>query len=231
MGINETGYQVIDLDGDDVFELRRAVRQQVGPLESYSPEDMTSRCVELVRAFHQMPYWRRILERNRAAIEPVVGPELMIQREPYMRVLRPGRPEDSVGIHRDTHYGAALEEWVLWVPLTNAVRGAELRILRGSHKEPEDAYPWRQEAGDCERGSDRHWLGFMYAPKRMAREVEARCEPVPCVVGQAILFNTHCVHGIEVNQASWTRWSIDIRVVARANVRQRGVHGQMFEAL
>lgn len=227
----EEGFSVFELDGNDAAGLRRELAKLAGPLETYAPEDFTKRNLELVRAMHQLPQWRNSLRKNRGVLEEVVGPELMYQREPYMRILRRDRPDDSVGFHRDTHYGAALDEWVLWMPLTDAVDGAELRILPGSHLEPEEAYPWTQEQGDCERGSARHWLGFMWAPKRMAKEVERQCIPVPCMVGEAILFNTNCVHGIEVNRAPWTRWSIDIRLVDASKVRQRGIHGEMFEKL
>lgn len=225
------GYGVFALAGDDVFALRIELRDLAGRLESYAPEDFGGRNVEIVKAFHRLEHWKAILGQNRAQLEAVVGAELMYQREPYMRILRTGRLEDSVGIHRDTHYGASLDEWVLWIPLTHAINGAELTILPGSHLKPEDAYPWTQQQGDCERGSERHWLGFMWAPKRMDKSVEDQCVPVPCRVGEAILFNTNCVHGIKVNQAPWTRWSIDIRLVEAAKVRQRGVHGEMFERL
>lgn len=225
------GYAVFALEGDDVFELRIELRKLAGQLERYSPEGFENRNIEVVKAFHGLPQWREIVRKNREEIERVVGRPLMFQREPYMRILRHGRPEDSVGIHRDTHYGASTDEWVLWVPLTNAINGAELTILPGSHLKPEEAFPWKQERGDCERGSDRHWLGHMYAPKRMAREVEDQCVPVPCMVGQAIIFNTNCVHGIRENRAPWTRWSIDIRLVEAGKVQQRGIHGEMFARL
>lgn len=225
------GYVVLKLEGDDVAHLRMALERLAGPLEVYAPEDFEARNVELVREFHRMQHWRALLKQNREVVQRTVGADLMYQREPYMRILRTGHPEDSVGFHRDTHYGASVQEWVLWVPMTPATDGAELRILPGSHLQPEEAYPWTQMQGDCERGSERHWLGHMWAPKRMAKEVEEQCVPVPCRFGEAILFNTNCVHGIEVNRAPWTRCSIDIRVVDAAHVRQRGIHGAMFERL
>ncbi len=229
--VARVGYGVFALEGDDVFALRIELQKLAGPLESYGPEEFTQRNVELVKAFHGMPHGRSILQANLSQIESVVGSGVMYQREPYMRILRSDRKEDSVGIHRDTHYGASNDEWVLWVPLTNAIKGAELTILPGSHLLPEEAYPWTQEKGDCERGSDRHWLGFMWAPKRMDKSVEDQCVAVPCRVGEAILFNANCVHGIKANRAPWTRWSMDIRLAEASKAKQRGVHGEMFARL
>lgn len=201
-----------------------------GTLEGYQPKDLRREVLPIVKQFHAMP-WIEILHDNREHLEAVVGKPLMHQREPYMRVLRTGFVEDSVGIHRDTHYGTTAAEWVLWVPLVDAINGAELCILPGSHLEPEEAYPWTQEKG-VERYSDDHWLGFMWAPKRMAREVEDACMPVPCRVGQAILFNTACVHGIKVNRAPWTRWSMDVRLVAAGEkTNKHGIHGDIYTPL
>lgn len=226
----EDGYSVIKLDGGAVHSLRHAMQEEVGPLEAFRPENLRELQVDLVKQLYTMA-WTDILRDNRSQLESVVGAPLLHQREPYMRILRSGVPEDSVGIHRDTHYGATPNEWVLWIPLTDAVKGAELTILPGSHLQSEEAYPWKQEQG-VERFSKDHWLGFMWAPKKMDKAVEDQCVPVPCRVGKAILFNTACVHGIKVNRAPWTRWSIDVRLVsAKAQIKQHGIHGETYVPL
>ena len=227
------GYEVINLKGEAMHRLRGRMWALLGDLESYAPEgDITKAQVEASKKLHAMPEWRELLRDNAETLKAVVGEELLYQREPYLRIARPGRREDQVGIHRDTHYGTSEYEWVLWVALTDATDGAELRILPGSHLKPDSAYPWTQEPSeDCTKGSDKHWLGFRYAPKRMSAEVEAATVPVPCKVGQAILFNCNAVHGQIANAATWTRMSIDIRVVdARARIKlDRGVHGDLYE--
>lgn len=228
------GYEVLTLRGDAVYRLRDRLEAALGILAHYAPTDLTEQQVAASKRLHAMPEWREILTDNVEALAAVVGDDLLHQREPYLRVARPNRPEDQVGIHRDTHYGASADEWVLWVPLTNATHGAEMRIMPGSHLLPEEALPWTQfHSPDCPRGSDKHWLGFRYAPKRMSLDVEAATLPVSCRLGEAILFNSACVHGQIVNGAPWTRVSIDIRLVdARATIqRARGLHGDLYKPL
>lgn len=228
------GYEVLTLAGDAVFRLRDRLESFLGVLWHYAPADLTAEQVRGSKHLHGLTEWREILTDNVHVLREVVGEDLLYQREPYLRIARPGRPEDQVGIHRDTHYGASPHEWVLWVPLTNATNGAELRIMPNSHRLPEEALPWTQfHSPDCPRGSDKHWLGFRYAPKRMAPDVEAMALPVPCRVGEAILFNSACVHGQIANDAPWTRVSIDIRVVdAKAPIEgERGLHGKLYAPL
>lgn len=233
--INGSGYGVINLNGDAVIRLRERVKTLLGPLESYAPNgDITAEQVAASKKLHAMQEWRAILTENAELLKATVGDELLYQREPYLRIARPGKREDQVGIHRDTHYGTSPHEWVLWIALTNATDGAEMRILPGSHLETDEAYPWTQEpSADCQRGSDKHWLGFRYAPKRMSADVEAQALPVPCKVGEAILFNSNAVHGQIVNTAPWTRISVDIRLVdARSPITlERGLHGKLYEPL
>lgn len=230
MTIQALGYGVLQIGAEAVLALRAEIEAAVGPLEAFGPGNFRQRVAEVVKQFHGMA-WKRILLDNRAALEAVVGAPLRYQQKPYMRVLRSGVIDDSVGIHRDTHYGATPSEWVLWVPLTEAKDGAELTILPGSHLQPEEAYPWTQEKG-VERYSLDHWLGFMWAPKKMAKDVEDSCIAIPCRIGEAILFNTNCVHGIVVNRAPWTRWSFDIRLVdAAVQLKPHGVHGEIYAPL
>ena len=228
------GYELLTLRGDAVYRLRDRMAAILGSLWSYAPESMIEPQVAASKRLHRMAEWLEIIEELAPVLTEVVGADLLYQKEPYLRIARPGRREDAIGIHRDTHYGASPSEWVVWVPLTNATDGAELRIMPNSHLLPESAFPWTQDGpADCEKGSDKHWLGFRYSPKRMAPDVEAMALPVPCRLGQAILFNSACVHGQVVNAAPWTRVSIDIRVVdAKAEIQgRRGLHGDLYEPL
>lgn len=235
MRLIQNGYEVLTLRGDAVYRLRDRMANTLGALHSLWQHvgEIAAEQVAASKRLHAMPEWTEILHEHEETLREVVGEELLYQCEPYLRVARPGRVQDQIGIHRDTHYGASEHEWVLWIPLTSATAGAELRILPGSHLEPEGAYQWTQEAGACERGSDKHWLGFRYAPKRMSAEVEAATVPVPCELGQAILFNSACVHGQIVNLAPWTRVSMDVRIVdALAPIQaERGLHGSLYRPL
>lgn len=233
--MNGDGYEVIRLRGSAPARLRGRVESMLGTLEDYAPQgDISAEQVAVSKRLHAMPEWKEILVENADQFRSVVGENLMYQQEPYLRIARPGCTQDQVGIHRDTHYGSSEHEWVLWVALTDTQPGAELRILPGSHLAADDAYPWTQgESEDCEQGSDRHWLGFRYAPKRMSAAVEAATVPVPCKVGEAILFNCNAVHGQIVNSSSRTRFSVDVRIVdasAKIDVK-RGIHGNIYVPL
>jgi hypothetical protein len=184
-------------------------------------------------------YWdaalgRRIVESELAFLRAFVGLDLHVQRYPYLRIARPGRPDDVTGVHRDTNYGASPYEVSMFVPLTDLSDEAALRVVSGSHVEPPEAYPaTRHESPTVELGSVRHRLGFPYAPQVLAPEVDARAEPVPLRVGQALVFGLGLVHGQAVNAAATTRVSTDIRVVnSMAPVRfARGVRTDYYEPL
>ena len=231
----KVGFVRFDLKGDAAFRLKGRLETHVGPLEHYDSADFTKDHVDLTKKLHQMWEWREVLQDNLSQIRYFTGiDKLLYQKEPYLRIARTDRPEDNIGIHRDTHYGASIEEWVLWFPLTNAIKGGELRILGGSHNDPEERYPWVQEENpEVEKEGDKHWLGFRYAPKKMSAETEALCSPVPCFVGEAILFNCACVHGQKVNKAPWTRFSVDVRITDKDSNAQktRGLHGDLYAEL
>lgn len=233
--IQADGYEILRLRGTAVERLCERLNAILGPLEAYAPEaDITADQVAASKAIHGMQQWRDILIDNAERLREVVGQKLLYQREPYLRIARPHRPEDQVGIHRDTHYGSSECEWVLWVALTDAVDGAEFRILPGSHLQPDEAYPWTQAQNpNVSQGSEKHWLGFRYAPKKMADWVEEATLAVPCRIGEAILFNCNAVHGQKQNTARWTRMSLDIRLVdAEAQIAlDRGIHGQLYVPL
>jgi ectoine hydroxylase-related dioxygenase (phytanoyl-CoA dioxygenase family) len=229
----QVGFKVFKLKGDTVFKLREAISKWTGRLEDYrgaiDPKCWTQDHVFLVKKFHEMN-WKEILIQNKQTLYEIVG-DFLYQKEPYLRIARPFKEEDNIGIHRDTDYGASKSEWVLWVPLTNAIKGGELGILPGSHLKD---YSFTQEENkDVPKGSDKHWLGFRYAPKRFSEEVESQVMPIPCLAGEAIIFNTACIHGQKVNRASWTRFSIDIRLVNKDAefTKSRGVHGEIYAQL
>lgn len=184
-------------------------------------------------------FWERrlaheIVTRNLALLQQLVGIDLHVQRYPYLRIARPGRPSDVTGLHRDTLYGASPYELSLLVPFTDVTEAGALQVVSGSHAEPAAAYPaLRRDAPGVEPGSRAHRLGFPYAPQELAPEVAARAEPVPLRVGQALAFGLGLVHGQSVNAAEQTRFSVDVRVVnSFAPVTlARGVRADYYEPL
>jgi hypothetical protein len=177
---------------------------------------------------------RRIVEAELPFLRGFVGLDLHVQRYPYLRLARPGRPEDVTGIHRDTLYGASPYEVSLMVPLVDVDTESALRVVTGSHTAPADRYPaTRVDSEVVTPGSARHLLGFPYAPQVLDPEVATRAEPVPLRVGQALVMALGLVHGQVVNAGSHTRVSLDVRVVnSLAPVEfARGVRSDYYEPL
>jgi ectoine hydroxylase-related dioxygenase (phytanoyl-CoA dioxygenase family) len=175
--------------------------------------------------------WLEIVKENSYNLKWFVGPDLMYQKEPYLRIARPNKKEDNIGIHRDTDYGASKDEFVFWIPFVDALNGAALRIYPDSDKME---FPYVQtQNDDAPKGSVKHWLGFRYAPKKYSKEIEDQCIPVHCPFGSAILFNCNVIHGQVENTERWTRFSTDIRLVdARGEfTKSRGLHGEIYARL
>jgi len=177
---------------------------------------------------------RRIVEAELSFLRAFIGLDLHVQRYPYLRVARPGRPDDVTGIHRDTLYGASPYEVSLVVPLVDVDADSALRVVTGSHTAPADRYPaTRVDSEVVASGSTRHLLGFPYAPQMLDPAVERDAEPVPLRVGQALVMGLGLVNGQVVNSGAHTRVSLDVRVVnSLAPVEfSRGVRGDYYEPL
>ncbi len=243
----ERGWVVIDLEeADAVAEIGDALLAQLQAtampdlprLEDYHhyADDAAHETVrfDLARWYWDTRLGHRIVEANLAFLQGFVGLDLHVQRFPYLRVVRPGKPEDVTGIHRDTDYGASPYEVSMVVPFTALDADAALRVVSGSHLEPADRYPaTRAESDAVTPGSPRHLLGFPYAPQVLDPDVVERAEPVEVGVGQALVMSLGLVHGQVVNASTSTRVTTDIRVVnSLAPVTfARGVRADYYERL
>ena len=72
---------------------------------------MMARHVEWIHAL-AVSYWesclgRAVIAANVELFRRLVGLDLHVQRNPYLRVVRPGKPGDAAPLHRDTYYGAS----------------------------------------------------------------------------------------------------------------------------
>lgn len=153
---------------------------------------------------------RKIIEEEYVYFRRTVGMDLHIQSTPYLRISRPGVDADNIGMHRDTWYGDTAYEVSVWIPLTDTDEDNALRIAPGSHLWSEKEHPVEEFDSGVAKGSEKHALGFVYAPKRLVRPVETI--PVPMRVGQMLIFPVSLLHGVEVNRSKRTRVSMDCRV-------------------
>lgn len=245
--LSTRGWLVVDLpDPAPVHRARagleswlRLLLPGAGPLERYHEsvrDDDTHFAIlrDLAGRYWEARAGRDIIACNLDLFRALIGPDLDVQRRPYLRAVRPGRPDDAQPLHRDTYYGASPYEVSVLVPFTAMESEAAVRVVPGSQLEPDAAYPFVQStSADVTMRSPKHELGYPYAPRRLDPALDARAVPVPLRLGQAALFGLSLVHGGGANLGPHTRFSTDIRVVnAWAPVRiRRGVDDRYFEPL
>jgi hypothetical protein len=169
----------------------------------------------LTQFFRERRFGWQILSANLELWRFLIGPDLDIQREPYLRVTRPGQAQDNIGLHRDTFYGGSPYEVSVWIPYVSVPAAGSLSILPGSHVMPESAFPTVSEPSpDVAKGSVKHKLGFLYAPKTIASSSipRDRLKSIAISVGEVLVFTLSTLHGSEQNRSDVTRWSSDIRL-------------------
>ena len=226
----QNGYAVIDLlYPQRVFEIRQALlrklREATGnpeiTLEKYhehgiSDEMHTEIQIALTEFIRSDDLIQRVVLDNKALFEQLIGPDMNIQAQPYLRITRPGKSKDNIGYHRDTFYGGSPYEISVVIPFVGLDTGNALRVQPKSHLIPEKNIPLIQtKSEDVEKGSAKHKLGFLYAPKVIDLAYHLEMQPVPLELGQVLAFSLATLHGTIGNESTNTRWSVDMRIVAR----------------
>jgi len=223
--------------------LLRVLRESVSPslysIEEYhrNVED-DARHIELQdllsKEFQKARVANRIIRADLPIWQSLLGLDLHIQKFPYLRIARPGKAQDNIGIHRDTHYGATPYEVSVSLAFTDNGTSGALGVISGSHIGSEADFPITQtQSADVTKGSVKHRLGFLYAPKQMSAEVRSRVVPVPVRPGEALAFSLSLIHGQEINSSAVTRFATDIRLVnSFAPIQwERTVHADYYEPL
>lgn len=225
----EHGWAVVDFEKPQlVMQAREALQKQLDQLlgkhcslEEYhkvaeqDPFHIDLQ-VKLTQFFREQKFGPRIIKAQLDFFQQMAGLDLLVQANPYLRMSRPGKPQDNIGYHRDTFYGGSPYEVSVLIPFVNLEANSSLSVMSGSHILSEELFPITQiQNPDTEvvKGSQKHKLGFLYAPKVMADSVEASMKKIPLKLGQALLFSLSTVHGSVVNSGKFTRWSIDTRVL------------------
>lgn len=161
-------------------------------------------------------FGRKIIEKQLPLFKSFIGPDLFVQKDPYLRVTRSEKPQDNIGCHRNTFYGGSPYELSILVPYMNINEFSALQVMTGSHTLPENHFPTKQIKNSdpaVQKGSAKHQLGFLYAPKVMDPLIASETIPIPLKLGQALAFSLSIVHGSVVNKGRITHWSSDIRVM------------------
>ena len=225
----ENGWFVVDFPNPTpIFETRAFLQEELTrllgkkiPLEEYHlhvQDDAfhTELQIQITKSFRERSGGPSILEAQRAFFTELLGPDLYVQANPYLRITRPLKAGDNIGYHRDTFYGGSPYELSVLVPFVDLPPECSLSVLSGSHVHCEDYYPTTQvENPDTavRKGTAKHQLGFLYAPKVMHPSIEQQMEPIALKVGQALVFSLSTVHGSRLNTGAISRWSSDMRVM------------------
>jgi hypothetical protein len=224
----EHGWVLVKLPRSDVIDSVRAalqdeLRRLSGipdiTLERYheiADDDAVHRDYQfkLTELFRVNRYAYLVLAAQDDFFRPFLGPDLLVQVNPYLRMARPGKLQDNIGYHRDTFYGASPYELSVWIPYVDLPAESSLSVLSGSHIRPESDFPTTQtQSAEVKKGSTLHKMGFPYAPKVMDAEPLAGIQAVPVQKGEALVFSLATVHGSTQNSGPIARWSTDIRVV------------------
>ena len=226
----EKGWFVLDFpDPKPVLQARFFLEAELAKLlgkkvllEEYhhhikTEEEHTALQIEVTKAFREQGFGPTILERQSSFFQELLGPDIFGQANPYLRITRPHKPQDNIGYHRDTFYGGSPYELSVFVPFVNLPKESSLSVLSGSHIHSEDKYPTTQVENtdaDVRKGTPKHQLGFLYAPKVMDPSVDKRMEPIPLKIGQALIFCLSTVHGSQLNSGNISRWSSDMRIMS-----------------
>lgn len=170
--------------------------------------------IQLTQFFRSQRWGPKIIKEQVGFLNNLLGRDINVQSQPYLRITRPNKPQDNIGYHRDTFYGGSPFELSILIPYVDVSVESALSVLSGSHLQPDSDFPTTQiQSEDVTKGSAKHQLGFLYAPKLIDPSRTVDMQPIPLKLGEALIFNLATVHGSIENKGICSRWSSDIRVV------------------
>lgn len=228
------GWVIVDIpDPQVVFDIISDFRQfnswNLSDMHVFCDDNATKRKhVSLSEHFWSREYSARIADTLLPVIEQLIGPDVMVQYMPYLRIARPHQAQDNIGFHKDTQYGQNPYELAVHIPFVDLDEKSAIRVISGSHVMPEKIFPGVTPEGKrIEKGSIENHMGRPYMPKCLAVPEGMDTTPLCLKVGQAAIFSPAIFHGQEVNEGDITRVSCDLRFVsARApiDIRKGKIH-------
>ncbi|MCH9614499.1 MAG: hypothetical protein SP1CHLAM54_15400 [Chlamydiia bacterium] len=223
----EEGFVVLDLlDATPLLETRAKLEDHLATLlgERIALEDYhklvkedefhISLQTQMTEFYRKGKFAKKVIKAQLPFFTKLVGIDLLVQQFPYLRMARPEKSQDNVGYHRDTFYGGSPYEISVILPFVECDAGMTLKVMPKSHILSEELFQTKQEiSADVVKGSDKHNLGFLYAPKMMDKSTEEKMVPVPIKLGQVLMFSLSIVHGCVINKGTNTRWTSDVRLL------------------
>lgn len=132
-------------------------------------------------------------------IEPLLGPDLAVQRYPNFRAVLPSRGEMRLPWHQGIWVGHGWGEATMWVPVTPAFQSNSMYII--------DYETSRRLTEQAMRGQ--------WSRARMETEFTRVATALDYRPGHACTFTQGNIHGNMPNETGQTRVSFDFRVLQR----------------
>ena len=167
---------------------------------------------ELCNYFRKKNFCYIIAHEQLNIFRQLVGVDLLIQKDPFLRISRPNKEKDNIGYHRDTVYGQSPFEVSVLIPLVNLNANSCLKFLPKSHVSSDKRFKFDSINTDIKKGSKKHNLGYPYSPK-IPKVMEKKMFAPNVKFGNAIIFSPSIVHGQRVNTSTRTRFSFDFRIM------------------
>jgi hypothetical protein len=189
--------------------------------------------LELTSALHETDFVEQLFKQDLGFIRSFLGPDILVQSKPHLRVMRPTEKNDDIGPHRDTFLGPTHEFINFWFPLTKLGENSGLKVVSGSHIIPSKNIhekPYEDEfRKSVTKGSIENKLGYLYLSKTDDFIESLKPEDFQLMapkVGSFLTFFSSVVHS-GASTGNRTRWSIDLRMCpmnAKSGVRDDYMH-------
>jgi ectoine hydroxylase-related dioxygenase (phytanoyl-CoA dioxygenase family) len=180
----------------DLHEQASFTRRMARIFEDAGTEDFAWNNEVFSRGIYDLLMSSAVLD----AVESLLGPELTVNGDYWVRPKLPGGRRTTLPWHQDSGYygpaSLAVPILSLWIPLVDVdERNGCLKIIPGSNK-------WGLLPSESN--------GMHLAP---TEDVEARGEPqsLPMRVGDILAFGQYTFHASGENLTEEVRWSIDLR--------------------
>ena len=106
----------------------------------YDDESVKKLHVSLSKYFWKQEYSLAIADAMLPIIQQLIGLDVMVQYNPYLRIARPNKPQDNIGYHKATQYGQSPYELAVHIPFVNLDEKSAICVISGSHLLSEDVF-------------------------------------------------------------------------------------------
>ena len=156
-----------------------------------------------------------LMQAEMHQLQSIFGVDLDIQARPHLRITRPNRASDNVGLHRDIDYGASIYEYSLWTPISYWAGGGGMKLLNNSIKKGYEGYEMFVQETSQTKGSKKNISGHPYKTNNVKlTPIEyASLEEPQVDYGSCLVIPQMMVHGSDINTSGSTRVSFDMRIV------------------